>query len=566
MGKKMNKGKSTLEVEWKNGKGEEKSFTINDIEKAFNLDEVKDKNFLQEGIKTIGKLENGVDASKKRGRYFPKKCEKSRSSSIECSSRGRYKYPNRSASHSCSKSSRSCGRSEDHGNCDKDRECDNYDKYRPFKKERGCDKFRDASDNHYNKDSACDYKNLKPYKREKLRRAYRKGKGKAKRALMGCGRGKYGKYRDYSRGKKSNCDRRARRSMSRDYRRTSRSRPSRNVYTMQHGPSYDMRGWDVGCETPQVYHPKPIDHYNRRATDQAYVNRNRDATRKQVNMDDVNRLQRQERCRRNQINTAAMNSRNNQNAKETKKYANRNNNKKKQSMNNEIFQAEMANRGKNANKFNSNLSNKRNSARQNSLDAKHSQNLMNIKDRCKEGLCMNEMDNDNLRADEKIIEEFDKLEHYKKINECNRSAEKNNNCLVKKRNDIHKKAKQCSRNAAKANRRRGANAYADSNQRDKFDYNDYMSKQANKKRFNDQNECLKNNKYLKACSDNASNDNACQDANTCNKDQQYYDNSLAKCNDRRYKNKDNTCNDRVCALKDQNMCTDEFDSPCDNNY
>ena len=211
----------------------------------------------------------------------------------------------------------------------------------------------------------------------------------------------------------------------------------------------------------------------------------------------------------------------------------------------------------NANKFNANLANTRKQHRQSSLDAKQSHNLMNIKDRCKEGLCMNELDNDNLRSDEKVIEEFDKLEHYKKVNECNRSAEKNNNCKVKKRNDIDKNAKQCSRQAEKGNKRRNQHDLRNTNNRNAFGYNDYLNKQANRKVFEDQSQIYKDNKYLKACDDSASNENNCVDANSCKLDKQDYENLLANCNDKRMRNRNQGYDDRGCALRDDKLCNDE---------
>lgn len=560
MGKKMEKGKSTLEVEWKNSKGEKKHFTINDIEKEFKPEEIRGQTFLQEGIKTIGKLEGkegrcGCDSGyRRKGRYC---AERSRSNSIDdCRGTGRYKYPSSSRSHShSSRSSRSSSRGS----------------VEVFKRDHcGYRRHTPEKYDHFDKcdDDYAGYRNLKPYKRGKLRRAYRKGK--ARKIINECRRRRYRRGAskdkiDFDNGGKYFGKRR---SISRDdYTRRIRSRsgPRRNVYVMQHRPRYDIRGWDVGCEPRVQHYPIGVNHYNRRAADQAYINRNRDARRKAVNLDDVNRMLKNERARRNMINAAAQNSRNNQNAKESKKYLNKNNKINKQNYNREACAADLAESGKNANKFNANLSNNRAQQRHHSLDAKHTHNLMNIKDRSKEGLCMNEIDNDNLRSDQKVIEEFDKLEHYKKVDERNRSAEKNNNCNVKKRNDIDKNAKQCSRHAAKGKRRRGAHAYRNNNRRNAFDYNQYANKQANKKIFTDQDSCYRDNKYLKACADARSNQNNCQDANSCEMDKQDYDNLLAKCNDRRMRNRNYGYNDRVCALRDQNLCNDEYanDAPCD---
>jgi len=438
-----------------------------------------------------------------------------------------------------------------------------------------------ADEGEYDHDEECEGdKKFTPYKRGKLRKAYRKGRGKAKKILGECGtrrRGKYGRrgygYKGgYSKDKIDFDYEKARRSSSgardTDYTRrmSSRSGARKNVYTMQHRPRYDMRGWDVGCEGPKPeYYPAPINHYKRDAKDEAYINRNRDARRKAIDLDEVNRCLRNERARRNMINAQAAVARRNENAKETKRYLNKNDKVNLKNFNREAFDANVCNSGKKANKFSANLANKRSGLRHHSIDAKNSQNLMNIKDRCKEGLCMNEMDNDNLRSDEKIIEEFDKLEHYKKVNECNRSAEKNNNCKVKKRNDIDKNAKQCSKQDENGNRRKGVHDYRNTNKRNAFDYKNHMNKQNNRKIFEDQKECLKDNKYLKACADNKSNENTCNDANSCEMDRQDYDNLLANCDDKRMRNRDYGYNDSVCALRDENLCNDEEgrNSPCE---
>lgn len=590
LGNKVEKGKSTLEIQWENGKGEKKSFTINDIEKAFNADQIKGQTFLQEGLQTIGKMEVenkeercGWKRSKSKCSFKGRGRSGSRSGSLECSEGGRYKYPHsasKSKSHSRSKS-RSHSKSHWH-------KADDFGR-----KGKGCEIYREEGRGDYFKKmrgNSCDdaykagnkYEDFAPYEREggKMRLgrsdSFRRGEGegilKCKAGKWGKGKygkyakskyGKYGKYGRYGKyGKLSSKERSfSGEGLARAGSRR-RSRSQKNVFTMSHKPRYDMRGWDVGCENPKIDIIQPIHRYDRNARDQGYLNHRRNAERKATNLDRINRNLMLEKARRNQIQAAAQNSRNNQNAKATKKYLNKNNKININHANVENCSAAMADNGKNANKFNANLANKKNLMRRHSLDAKHSHNLMNIKDRCKEGLCMNEMDNDNLRADEKVIEEFDKLEHYKKVNECNRSAEKNNNCLVKKRNDVNKNAKQMNKAGQKGKRRHGIQEYSDSNKRDAFDYNDYDIRQKNEKKFNDRKECLKDDTLTKACSDDASNENSCEDANSCCKNQMDYINGVAKQNGIGYKRRGYDYDDNVCALNDQNLCNDEIGSPC----
>jgi hypothetical protein len=573
LGNKSEKGKSTLEIEWKNSKGEKKSFTINDIEKAFNADEIKGKTFLQEGIQTIGKLEKTETNAKSCERRHSRKCYggRSRSASNECGKEGRYQYPR---SHSRSHS-RSRSRSSRHHS--KDGDCLNRGRYsgndykdcnEDFQK-----RYKSASEGHYGRDRGFEgfgregreegygLQNLKAYQRGGYNRGEDLNRYEGENILEcksgKCGkRGKYGKY-----GKGYNKNEFFERSSSR---RKSRSGSGRKVFTMQHKPRYNIKGWDVGCEYPQERIITPANRYRRNANDQGYLNRHRDTRRNAANLDQLNRYLRAEKARKNQINAAAAISKRNENAKQIKKYADRNNKINKANQNIENCNAALADSGKNANKFDANLINKKNRMRHHSTEAKHSNNLMKIKDRCKEGLCMNELDNDNLRSDEKVIEEFDKLEHYKKINECNKSAEKNNRCNVKKRNDIDKNAKQCKRQGERGNRGKGNFVYANANKRNAFDYNDYSTKQKNEKKFNDNAECLKDDKYTNACTDNASNQNSCEDSNSCKNYKCDYDNVLGKEEANKIRKRDYCNDDNLCALRDQNICNDDLSgSPCE---
>lgn len=553
MGKKVDKGKSTLEVEWKNSKGQKKHFTINDIEKEFNTD-IKSNTFIQEGLKKLGKAKEKESEKycydyRRPRRCFTKACDKSRSNSLECrSTGGRYKYP--SSSRSCSHSSISSRSSRGHSCYSKDHYCEEPEKYNCY-------------ENHDCEGDRLAYRKFRPYKRGKLRKAY-KGRCKAKKILSG----------DYDIGRG--------RSISRDdclrtlKRARSRSDLRKDKYFTRHRPRahhrprpiprprYDIRGWDVGCNPPRKY-PLPIDHYRRRANDQNYISRNRDGRRRRANCDLINRQLAEQRARQNAVKIAAYNNKDKRNARATKRYNAKANKKNVQNYNKKACEANVLDKGKNANKFNANCLNKGSHRRQHSLDVKNAQKLMNIRDKCKEGLCMNEMDNDNLRSDEKIIEEFDKLEHYKKVNECNRSAEKNNNCNVKKRNDIDKNANQCSRHAAKGRRNMGAKNYGNNKARNTFDYNDYLAKQANKKIFMDNNRCLKDDNYLKACADDRSNDYTCRDNNSCALDQKNYNSLLGRVNDRRLNNRDYGYNDNVCGLRNERVCNDEIgnNGPCD---
>ena len=598
MGKKIEKGKSTLEIEWKNNKGEKKHFTINDIEKEFKPEEIKGKTFLQEGIKVMGKLES--KAKEKETAQCPNNYRRrrgdrgSRSNSVECRGEGRYKYPtnSRSASHysksrSVSSRSTSLRAADDYYGKGEGIDCRlgddkyGYKRYSPYKY------------NNLNEKDDCEaevrgYDNFRPYKRGKALRAGRRGyiggktRGQAKKYLLECDSGKckrkvYGQpnalgYRGYSK-QRGDGERDyeydagtviGRRSVSRgsDYIRRNRSRSGadRNVFTVQHKPYYDIRGWDVGCEPPvKEYVPRPVDLYKRRVNDQAYLNRDRNARRQDANLDEVNRCIRNERARRNKINANAKDVRNNKNAKATFRYLDKNNKKNVSELNKESCDANVCDSAKNANKFKANLNNLSKQNRHHSLDHKKNENLTDIRDRCKDNLLLNEMDNDNLRSDEKVIEEFDKLEHYKKVNECNRSAEKNNNCNVKKRNDVDKNAAVCNKNIEKERRDKRDHRNQDINARAAIDYNDAINRQKNSKVFKDQRDCKKDDRVNNYCSDDRSNDNTCTDTKSCEADKVDYDNLLARQEDKRIRKRDCADNDRVCALNDQDVCNDEVD-------
>jgi hypothetical protein len=603
MGKKMDKGKSTLEIEWKNNKGEKKHFTINDIEKEFKSDEIKGKTFLQEGIKVMGKLESQTKAKAKghcggTDKFRRRRGDReSRSNSLDCRSENRYKYPTNSRSASqCSKSRSISSRSasnkiaddyygkNDNVDCRLGDEKYGYKQYAPF----GYNNIEKDDVEVEVEGEDRGYENFRPYKREKVLRAGRRGvggriRGQGKKYLLECdsgkckrknrGQGKALGYRGYSK-QRDDVDvdygygasaLKGRRSISRgsDYIRRNRSRSGadRNVFTVQHKPYYDIRGWDVGCEPPvKEYVPKPADLYKRRANDQAYINRDRNDRRQIVNKDDVNRFIRNERGRRNKVIASNLDNRNNKNAKETLRYLNKNNKKEIKDYNKEACSADVCDSVKNANSFKANLNDKKTGLRHRSLDAKNSQNLMNIKDRCKEGLCLKEMDNDNLRSDEKVIEEFDKLEHYKKVNECNRSAEKNNNCNVNKRNDVDKNAATVNKNIENGQRDKRTHAKENINGRNAFDYNNAINSQKNSKVFKDGKECFTDDKVTDSCADNRSNDNTCQDSNSCELDKQDYDNLVGRQEDKRARCRDDNSNERVCALDDQDVCNDELEN------
>ena len=90
--------KSTLTINWKNNKGDKKSFKINDIEKGLDLEKLKASNLIQG--KTIH-VDRGCVSRK--GRFGSASCSRSRSGERACS---KHSY---ASNHSCGVKRNCCG-------------------------------------------------------------------------------------------------------------------------------------------------------------------------------------------------------------------------------------------------------------------------------------------------------------------------------------------------------------------------------------------------------------------------------------------------------------------------
>ncbi len=94
----------------------------------------------------------------------------------------------------------------------------------------------------------------------------------------------------------------------------------------------------------------------------------------------------------------------------------------------------------NSGKLNKQKNNHAQNSHQNEMKKSH--NIINLNHKANEKLCMKEKDKDNLHCNDKIIEEFDKLEHYKHVEENCRSASKARHANVNKNECLDKEQRQ----------------------------------------------------------------------------------------------------------------------------
>lgn len=155
--------------------------------------------------------------------------------------------------------------------------------------------------------------------------------------------------------------------------------------------------------------------------------------------------------------------------------------------------------------------------------------IMNIANKKNEALLMNEKNKDNLHSSDKVIEEFDKLEHFKKVQEKCRSASKARKAHVKKQDCLDKEQKH---HAGEKNFEKRFNKKLKTNK----------NKSSNDFDYCDQDKQNRNSKYLK---DNNEFDKACQKERELSKSKCYdksdFDNSrknLDECSECDYAKKD----------------------------
>jgi hypothetical protein len=498
MGNNAEKEKSTLEIHWKNSKGEQKTFKVNDIEKEFDPEQIKSKTFIQGNIEPIrgfecGRKRKGSFCSDKRGRSGSKSCDikRGRSKSGESHSRsvkrgascsvGKY----RSGSGSCSRGGsvmkhKGQWRKSGSGSCNiRKGSASGSCKIRKASGSGSC-KIRKASIS-----GSC---NIRKGSRSGSRKSYGSyknrgfcgvNKGKCFTKNRGASFGsvcstksrKSGKFcrkgsRSGSRGK-FECSRsgskgkyvcKASRSVSRgSYCGKSRSKSGKNTFIVEHKPKYILKNkYYPRKKQNKFYGNKRFEksRSNSRENCEEY-NKDYDKNVKLVNLNDLEKVMKLQKCnnksasceKRSLSKKRYMNEKSNYLKDKESKYF-KDNKEREQS-------CEDINQLKKAKKNQMNMNKANNKERQQSMEAKNSHNMMNINHKANEELCMKEHDKDNLHSNDKVIEEFDKLEHFKKIEERCRSASKGRNARVKKNNDLDKVQNQASGQKTKEKRGRG---------------------------------------------------------------------------------------------------------------
>ena len=216
-------------------------------------------------------------------------------------------------------------------------------------------------------------------------------------------------------------------------------------------------------------------------------------------------------------------------------------------------------------------------ARRHSLECKKSHNLMNINHKKNDNLLMKENNKDNLHSNDKVVEEFDKLEHFKKVCERCRSASKERDANVNKNECLDKQQKQHNGQQTKEKRsKNNLRSNKDSASND-FDYcdQDQLDKKRNYKKDN-QAECYKKfneQDFNKSCE--ADKFSADQNAKACTSEDNLDLVDKKKClnkealdtSDKYDENYLKKCQDRENVRTNKDVC--EFDkynpkkSPCE---
>ncbi len=157
----------------------------------------------------------------------------------------------------------------------------------------------------------------------------------------------------------------------------------------------------------------------------------------------------------------------------------------------------------------------------NENESKNSHNFVDLNHKKNEGLCMKEKDKDNLHSNDRCIEEFDKLEHFKKIEERCRSASKAKHSRVKK------------------------NECCDKNQKANNGESNKECRTNNKKKTNLNNECsdFKNKEKESSNRDSKYYKDDYENNNSCDKEREFEAKKAKEtCSDDSLKNSHGVCN------------------------
>ncbi len=631
--------KSTLEINWKNNKGETKTFKVDDIEKEFNPEEIKSKSFIQGNVLPLSFSElkereacpyYGASRSRSLARRSYRSCSGSRGRSFRsgrsCRSRslarsGGYRSGSRSRRKSF-RSGRSCrsrslarrsgsrglsrggyrslsrGRSlgsrsrgvclsrsrrglsgsrrvsrsnrrvasvsGSRGGSRGSRRFASVSRSRRFGRSlsaprslsrgaycsRGAslrqgDGSASCSRRAFSKKSGCSYKSGSLKRGIKLTKAKGSCFAELNRYDFGgeracsydkgsvCSYGKGGNYYDgdcydkggvCSYGKGGNYydgDYCGKGSVCRYSRSRSKSFCGDNKYYIQHQPKYIYRNKYIPKNKLHKYNKfnrniskckDSVDNYKK----------DYDTNIKKVSLDDLQKLLKLNKNSKDNLNVqkkSASKFRKNQQISKFLKDAEcknvKNNNERKAS-------CDYKNAFKNTKKRAHNKTKQNDKERQHSLEAKKCHNVVNLNHKANEALLMKEQDKDNLHSNDRVVEEFDKLEHFRKVEERCRNASKSRAARVKKHQDLDKC--QAQKQAQKHKERRN---------KDKRCFN---LKKNNDCFYNlDKDNCNRNSNYLK-------------DENECKAD---------KLRERSFSYKSAKS---TCSADEKNICQDKKDT------
>jgi len=384
------KEKSTLEINWKNSKGETKTFKVNDIEKEFDPEQIKTKTFIQGNLLPIGFSEVSEKGSRCRGRKA--------SCSVGSSCR-KASYSSRKAS--CS-----------------------YSKTKSFRS--------------HSKGASCSFSKGKSH-------GVCKGSGYGSHSKGGyvaggcdsgfCGSGAY--ERGFSKGSVCSYGKGSVCSVSRS---KSKSVCGGKKYVIHHKPKYIIKKKFFPRKKQNKIHK--YNKYNRSTSrcndDVIKARKDYDKTKKKVNVSDLEKLLKLQTDNKNQVCVDRRSASKLRKNNEVSKYLKDQDSKYLKDNRERECSSELRKSCKNAAKKNKNHKKEHEKERQSSVEAQKSHNLVNLNHKANEALLMKEQDKDNLHSNDRVIEEFDKLEHFKKVEERCRSASKARHANVKKHQDMDK--------------------------------------------------------------------------------------------------------------------------------
>ena len=443
MGNTAEKEKSTLEINWKNSKGETKTFKVNDIEKEFDPEQIKSKTFIQGNLLPIGFSElQGKGGSYCRGRKAS--CSVGSFKKASCSRSGSFKK----ASCSVSRGKSSCSYS-------KGKVCG-----KGYSKGKGCGRG-------YSKGSVCSY-----------------GSG----ANL-CGKKKFS--RGYSKGSvcsyKSNVC-----SVSRSKSRSVCGK--KKTFVVHHRPQYVIKKKFFPRKKQNKLHK--FNKYNKSAEKCSEsvekYNKDYDNQEKKISVSDLEKILKLNKNKKSDSNFEKRSASRLRKSNQVSKYLKDQDSKFLKKNNEREAEASNKNSFKNAVKRAQNKKKENEKERQSSCEAQKRHNLVNLNHKSEEALLMKEQDKDNLHCNDKVIEEFDKLEHFKKVEERCRSASKCRHANVKKHQDMDKCQAQNAMEKTKEKRGRNKLRSNFNKNSDKFCNLDKNSENNESKYLKDDKECSAN--------------------------------------------------------------------------